>query len=185
MKIINIFQLWKTMWVANNMINYQLVYNNLFPSIPCLRVHDIVILESTQTKERIGIDFIPILHNLNSNNYTYSTYSNTYSNNNNNYTATLNMLIGKNINGKIRVCSIPKTIDIHNTTFFKTYDLLPHIEVKYFNNKIKSKLLRCFCKQSFQKTSSINNQKYNLYKYNCKHFSYQLKQQYIEYLETL
>jgi hypothetical protein len=132
--------------------------------VPSPKLHEIVILESYHTKEKIAIDFTPIRSK-------FTTFS---------------LFLGRNVPGEIRIRRIPNNISIDNTdehlSSLLTKDNLPMItitndtEVSIQTLQIRSYILNNFIKKAVLYDDFIqNNYTMNLYKRNCLHFSSYVK----------
>jgi hypothetical protein len=118
----------------------KIIHTNIFNNLPGIKLHDIVILESSQ-RDRISIDFIPL------------------------HSSFINLLLGKYVVGKIRMFSITNDFVFENISkhFYieNNRQFIPLSNI----NKIKSSKLKEFVLKIHE-----NSTKYNLYKFNCKHF---------------
>lgn len=153
-----------TNFFTTSFITIKIINTRILVNVPSPKLHEIVILESYHTKEKIAIDFTPIRS-------TFTTFS---------------LLFGKNVPGEIRIRCIPEYIHIENTDELLSSLLiqnnLPMItisndtEVSIQPLQIRSQILNHFIQKVILYEDFIkNNYTMNLYTRNCLHFSSYVK----------
>ena len=156
-----------TNFFTSSFIRIKIINTPILINLPSPKLHEIVILESYHTKEKIAIDFTPIHSNF----------------------TTLSLLFGKNVPGEIRIRSIPDNINIENTkeilsSLFRKNNLkILTIKNKNYNEdssikslEIRSQILNNFLEKAILYEDIIkNNYTMNLYKRNCRHFGSYVK----------
>ena len=153
-----------TNFFTTSFITIKTINTRILVNVPSPKLHEIVILESYHTKEKIAIDFTPIRSR-------FTTFS---------------LLLGKNVPGEIRIRYIPEYIHIENTdeilSLLLTQNNLPMItisndtEVSIQPLQIRSQILNRFIQKVIQYENFIkNNYTMNLYTCNCLHFSSYVK----------
>lgn len=153
-----------TNYFTTSFIEVKIINTAILINVPSPKLHEIVILESYHTKEKVAIDFTPIRSK-------FTTFS---------------LLFGKNVPGEIRIRRIPEYISIDNTSdllsSLLTKDNLPMItitndtEVSVQTLQIRSSMLNHFIKKVVLYDDFVkNNYTMNLYKRNCLHFSSYVK----------
>jgi hypothetical protein len=149
-----------TNFLSSSFIKIKTINTPVLINLPSPRLHEIVILESYHTKEKVAIDFTPVRSRF----------------------TTLSLLFGRNVPGEIRIRCIPEDINIENTeellSSLLIKDNLPMItitnntEVSIQTLQIRSHILNHFIKKAALYDDFIkNNYTMNLYKRNCLHFS--------------
>ena len=137
-------------------VKIKIIHTRLFSNIPGSKLHQGVILESFPMKEIISIDFVPEKFEL------------------------INILFGKNMNGKVRICSVSTDVNFNNNSKIISVDNNPKfITLTNFNN-IKSRKLRKFI-YIVNKYNTIKQHKYNLYNFNCIHYRKNVEQLFYKY----
>ena len=153
-----------TNFFTSSFITIKIINTRILVNLPSPKLHEIVILESYHTKEKIAIDFTPIRSR-------FTTFS---------------LLFGKNVPGEIRIRCIPEYIHIENTdellSSLLIQDNLPMItisndtEVSIQPLQIRSQILNHFIQKVILYEDFIqNNYTMNLYTRNCLHFSSYVK----------
>lgn len=153
-----------TNYFTTSFIEVKIINTAILINVPSPKLHEIVILESYHTKEKVAIDFTPIRSK-------FTTFS---------------LLFGKNVPGEIRIRRIPEYISIDNTSellsSLLTKDNLLMItitndtEISVQTLQIRSQMLNHFIKKAVLYDDFVkNNYTMNLYKRNCLHFSSYVK----------
>jgi len=155
--ILSLLKLILNFFTFTSFIKIKIIHTRLFTSIPGIKIHECIILESHPMKEIISIDFMPEQLEL------------------------INILFGKNMNGKVRICSVSTDINFNNNNSkIISVDNNPNfITLTNFNN-IKSRKLRKFI-YIVNKYNTIKQHKYNLYNFNCIHYRKNVEQLFYKY----
>jgi len=156
-----------TNFFTSSFIKIKIINTPIVINLPSPKLHEIIILESYHTKEKIAIDFTPIRSK-------FTTFS---------------LLFGKNVPGEIRIRRIPDNINIENTkevlsSLIRQNNLkILSIANKNYNEEspiksleIRSQILNKFLEKAVLYEEFIkNNYTMNLYKRNCRHFCCYIK----------
>jgi hypothetical protein len=153
-----------TNYFTSSFIKIKIINTRILINLPSPRLHEIVILESYDTKEKVAIDFTPIRNR-------FTTFS---------------LLFGRNVPGEIRIRRIPEYISIKNSDEllssliikdnFKTISITNDTESSIQTLQIRSQMLNDFVKKAVLYDDFIkNNYTMNLYKRNCRHFCSHVK----------
>ena len=154
--ILSLLKLIINFFTFTSFLKIKIIHTRLFTRIPGIKIHECVILESYPMKEIISIDFIPEQLEV------------------------INILFGKNINAKTRICSVSKDVNFNNNSKIISVDNNPKfITLTNFNN-IKSHKLRKFI-YIVNKYNKIKQHKYNLYNFNCIHYRKNVEQLFYKY----
>jgi hypothetical protein len=137
----------------------------ILTQIPTPELHQIVILESNETNEKVAIDFTPIPGNF----------------------ATLKLILGKDVPGEIRIRPIPYDINTNDKrsilSFWKKDP--NNLVTTYTYNDIKSPLLKKLISRVYLLKDFIQNDyRINLYKRNCRHFGKQVQVLYKKFIRN-
>jgi hypothetical protein len=142
-------------FILHRFTKIKILNTPLFEIVP-LKLHNIIILENyffdsslIPTKERISIDFIPILNKTN----------------------IISVLLGKPIPGNIRICFVSDKFNIDKIN--KHFMIDTHKDFTFAAiDSIKSEQLK---KLVFEINNIYEKQPYNLYTFNCQHFRKQIE----------
>ena len=153
-----------TNYFTTSFIKVKIINTAILINVPSPKLHEIVILESYHTKEKVAIDFTPIRSK-------FTTFS---------------LLFGKNVPGEIRIRRIPEYISIDNTDeILSSLEKQNKLKIVYIKSsledsvqtlQIRSSMLNHFIKKAVLYDDFVkNNYTMNLYKRNCLHFSSYVK----------